>query len=293
MLEKVRLTNWQELGSEKLEQVQQFAQENKGTLQTVGIIVLAGATGMVVGILLGKGVLAIKGATMAKVSATQAAPLVNPASVVTSLQGTVSLLNNTAVNGAVLTDKVMALLNALPGNTVALTAGAVGGGAVGVGVTRRQVRQVQEQLHEQVSQTEAVQAEKARLQSELSIAEASLSKLQTQPPMPTPVPSTPATQDNLEAIRGIGRVFAQRLNAAGIYTFADLAAQSPQELRTVIGPVRSAAMVNPEAWIAEARQRTGAAPLPPSATADPANAKPAATASSTAVQPSDQPDQPD
>lgn len=288
MLEKVRLTNWQELGKEKLEQVQQFAQENRGTLQTVGIVVLAGATGTVIGMLLGKGVLAIKGAAMAKVSATQAAPLLNPTNAATSLQGTVNLLNSTAVNGAALVDKVTALLNALPGHTVALTAGAVGGGAVGVGVTRRQVRQVQEQLNEQVIQTEAAQAEKARLQSELVSIETNLNELQAKLTIPAvepavQAPSTPTTvaQDNLEVIRGIGRVFAQRLNAAGIYTFADLAAQTPQQLRAIIGPVRSAAMVNPEAWIAEARQR-----ITPTA-------EPTSTEQTAPVPPSDQPDQPD
>lgn len=288
MLEKVRLTNWQELGKEKLEQVQQFAQENRGTLQTVGIVVLAGATGTAIGMLLGKGVLAIKGAAMAKVSATQAAPLLNPTNAATSLQGTVNLLNSTAVNGAALVDKVTALLNALPGHTVALTAGAVGGGAVGVGVTRRQVRQVQEQLNEQVIQTEAAQAEKARLQSELVSIETNLNELQAKLTIPAvepavQAPSTPTTvaQDNLEVIRGIGRVFAQRLNAAGIYTFADLAAQTPQQLRAIIGPVRSAAMVNPEAWIAEARQR-----ITPTA-------EPTSTEQTAPVPPSDQPDQPD
>lgn len=288
MLEKVRLTNWQELGKEKLGQVQQFAQENRGTLQTVGIVVLAGATGTVIGMLLGKGVLAIKGAAMAKVSATQAAPLLNPTNAATSLQGTVNLLNSTAVNGAALVDKVTALLNALPGHTVALTAGAVGGGAVGVGVTRRQVRQVQEQLNEQVIQTEAAQAEKARLQSELVSIETNLNELQAKLTIPAvepavQAPSTPTTvaQDNLEVIRGIGRVFAQRLNAAGIYTFADLAAQTPQQLRAIIGPVRSAAMVNPEAWIAEARQR-----ITPTA-------EPTSTEQTAPVPPSDQPDQPD
>jgi len=58
--------------------------------------------------------------------------------------------------------------------------------------------------------------------------------------------------DHLEDVNGIGPVFAQRLNEAGIYTFADLAAQTPVRIREIISPKNWQA-VDPEGWISQAR----------------------------------------
>lgn len=59
--------------------------------------------------------------------------------------------------------------------------------------------------------------------------------------------------DHLEDINGIGPVFAQRLNEAGINTFADLAAQTPERVKEIISPKNWQA-VDPEGWISQARQ---------------------------------------
>lgn len=244
----VQSLDWTALRADPLGQWKNFYQENQETVQTVGIVALAGATGTVIGVLLGKGLFAIKSAAVVKAGATRAAATFNPTTTAT-LQGAVRLFNNTALHGAPLVDKLSALFNTISTNAVPLTAGAVGGSAVGVGVVQNQVRQVQGKLEQQIAQTAAAQAEAARIQDVLSSKEANLAELQAKLPSPTP----PA--DDLEAIRGIGKVMAQRLNAAGIYTFAELALQTPQQLRTIIGTGRSAAMMNPEAWIAEAQQR--------------------------------------
>lgn len=61
-----------------------------------------------------------------------------------------------------------------------------------------------------------------------------------------------ASPDNLEEINGIGIVFAKRLNEAGIYTFAQLAEQTPERLREVIKP-EAWQKIEPEQWIAEAK----------------------------------------
>lgn len=228
-------------------------------VQTVGVVVLAGATGTVIGLFLGKGIFALKGVAAIKAGATQAATTIDPATTTATLQSAVTLLNNTALNGATLIDKATALFHTITTNAVPLTAGAVGGGAVGVGAVRNQVRQVREKLEQQVAQTLAAQAETARMQDILSNKEADLAVLQAK------LTPAPPAADDLEAIRGIGQVIAQRLNAAGIYTFAELAAQTPQQLRALIGTGRSTAMMNPEAWIAEAAQRAanaGQSPAP-------------------------------
>jgi predicted flap endonuclease-1-like 5' DNA nuclease len=57
----------------------------------------------------------------------------------------------------------------------------------------------------------------------------------------------------LEAIRGIGPVYVKRLNAAGIRTFADLAAADEEVLRDIIRPA-SWQNVDFAGWRAEAQQ---------------------------------------
>ncbi|TAK10918.1 MAG: hypothetical protein EPO32_14020 [Anaerolineae bacterium] len=45
-----------------------------------------------------------------------------------------------------------------------------------------------------------------------------------------------ARRDPLEVIHGIGPVIADKLNAAGIYTFEGLAELAPADMETIIGP---------------------------------------------------------
>jgi predicted flap endonuclease-1-like 5' DNA nuclease len=56
--------------------------------------------------------------------------------------------------------------------------------------------------------------------------------------------------DPLEEINGIGPVFANRLNDAGIYTFAQLSNASPAEIQSITGVTRW----DPADWIAEAKK---------------------------------------
>lgn len=56
--------------------------------------------------------------------------------------------------------------------------------------------------------------------------------------------------DDLTQINGIGPAFASRLNEAGITTFADLANQSPEELREAARIAGGQA--DPAEWIVEA-----------------------------------------
>lgn len=59
--------------------------------------------------------------------------------------------------------------------------------------------------------------------------------------------------DNLTEINGIGPTFAQRLNAAGIYTFADLAEKDPDYVR-LVAQVETW-QGDTAAWVAEAKTR--------------------------------------
>lgn len=62
----------------------------------------------------------------------------------------------------------------------------------------------------------------------------------------------PKDKDRLERVKGIGTVFAKRLNDAGIRTFAELAAQTPGRIREIIQP-EDWQRIEPEQWIAEAK----------------------------------------
>jgi predicted flap endonuclease-1-like 5' DNA nuclease len=60
-------------------------------------------------------------------------------------------------------------------------------------------------------------------------------------------------KDPLVEIVGIGPVYAQRLNEAGIYTFDEVARLSPGRLREIVAP-EDWHEVDPEAWIQQARE---------------------------------------
>ncbi len=73
-----------------------------------------------------------------------------------------------------------------------------------------------------------------------------------------PAPEAPASKngaDDFTRINGIGAVFQQRLNAAGIRTFAQLAAMMPEQIADVIGwptaRVVQAQIVAQAQWLAD------------------------------------------
>lgn len=244
------VSNLQNLGNTTVAQVENFVTENRDLLKSAGVVTAAVVVGGVGGYLLAKGAVVAHGAT----------------SGAATLQNGAALFNSSLAGGATLVDKLAALWHTISTNAAPLTVGAVGGGAAGVGATRYQVRQVKDALVEQTVQTETVAAERNQLADALSAAKANLSELQAKlAAQPAVQPAVQAVQDQLEAIKGIGRVFAQKLNAAGIYTFADLAAQTPDRLREIIGTARAGSMVQPADWIQQARQRvqpTAPAPMP-------------------------------
>ena len=60
--------------------------------------------------------------------------------------------------------------------------------------------------------------------------------------------SKPASEDDLRKIEGIGPKIEAALKAAGIRTFADLAAKTPEELQAVLDAAGFARISNPETW---------------------------------------------
>jgi predicted flap endonuclease-1-like 5' DNA nuclease len=223
-------------GQENWQRLQQWSTDHHLPLQTVGLVALAGVTGMAIGVVAAKGILASKGA-----SALGTALVQNSA----TAQSAGAILTGAAA----LPDKAVALFALLTHNALPITAGAVGGGAAGVGVMQGQVRRTKQALDDQVAQTTAAQAETRQVRSALNSAEAQLSQLHSQLAAPVPIAPNP-----LEVIQGIGPVFAQRLHEAGILTLANLAAQTPEQVRAIVGNVRGGKMVNVQSWIDQARQ---------------------------------------
>lgn len=76
---------------------------------------------------------------------------------------------------------------------------------------------------------------------------------------PSDTPATtlvepPAAQNDLKRINGIGPVFEERLNAAGISSFAELAALPADRIREIIAVEgTSESMFTPESWIVQAQ----------------------------------------
>ena len=70
-------------------------------------------------------------------------------------------------------------------------------------------------------------------------------------------PKAPAERDRLEKIDGIGDVYEQRLNAAGIWSFQQLSEMSVEAILNLIQP-DAWQKIEPEKWILEASERTKA-----------------------------------
>ena len=64
--------------------------------------------------------------------------------------------------------------------------------------------------------------------------------------------AAPAAEDDLKKIEGIGPKIEAALKAAGIRTFADLAAKSAEELQAILDEAGFARISNPETWAEQA-----------------------------------------
>lgn len=259
MVLRERISDLQQLSSDTVAQVETFTTEHRALLQTAGLVTAAVIIGGTSGFLLAKGAGVAKGVAVARgvVTAKSGSAAIIPSLVAphattgAALPSSTTLLNHSIAGGSALMSKLHALLNNLSANAVPVTAGAVGGGAAGVGATRYQVRQVKGELAAQKTQTASAQAARTYLENALATARNNLNELQTKL---AAQPAAPVVQDRLEEIKGIGRVFAQKLNAAGIHTFADLAAQTPEHLREIIGANRASSTIQPAEWIQQAQQ---------------------------------------
>ncbi len=71
---------------------------------------------------------------------------------------------------------------------------------------------------------------------------------QPQPQAKAKASPAPSGEDDLKKIEGIGPKIEATLKAAGIRTFADLAAQTPESLQKILDDAGYARISNPETW---------------------------------------------
>jgi len=71
--------------------------------------------------------------------------------------------------------------------------------------------------------------------------------------MPEVKTETPSAPESLNTIKGIGPTYARRLNAAGLVTYADLAASTVEQVRAIVAP-DGQVVPHIESWITQADQ---------------------------------------
>ncbi len=79
-----------------------------------------------------------------------------------------------------------------------------------------------------------------------------LEELDGAPPEPAEDAASEAAEDDLTAIRGIGAATQERLNAAGIKSYAQLADADPEDVRQALNKRQENTKV--ERWISQARE---------------------------------------
>ncbi len=114
------------------------------------------------------------------------------------------------------------------------------------------------EVEEGVAEAQMVEAQAAEAPEEASTSEAPVPEAPVpEAPTETVSQAAPARRDPLEKINGIGPVYKRRLYEAGVYTFQQLAALSPEQIREIIQP-KSWQKIEPESWIQQARELAAA-----------------------------------
>jgi predicted flap endonuclease-1-like 5' DNA nuclease len=240
----------------------------------LGVVAASTLAGGLAGYAAVKGLLLVKGASAAQLAmgaktAAQTAGLapVAATTVATATGSTAAPATTATVGGW--SGKLAGALKWLGGNAAPLGAGAVGGGAAGLGLAGSKVSKLRGQLQDFAAKTETLSAETARFASslgdlaglreqvqdqaaKLSAVEAGLDELKAKR-----ASEPESTTDRLEDIHGIGEVYAERLRAAGVHTFGQLAAESVERVRDIVGRGSHLTNENIKAWIEEAATLAG------------------------------------
>lgn len=122
----------------------------------------------------------------------------------------------------------------------------------GLAECRGRVAELEQEIASYKTQLASLQAEAARTAApvEQPVERAIDGPVRAASPTELAAPLKP---DDLEVIVGIGPVIARTLNNAGIHTFAELAALTPEDLRKIVGQ-RIERLADEEKILSQARQ---------------------------------------
>ncbi len=87
--------------------------------------------------------------------------------------------------------------------------------------------------------------------ADLAAAQARIAELEAKP-----APASKPAKDDLKKVNGIGPVYEKKLNAAGIITYAQLAASDPETIKGIIQP-KEWQSLDIEDWLVEAKSFAG------------------------------------
>jgi predicted flap endonuclease-1-like 5' DNA nuclease len=107
-----------------------------------------------------------------------------------------------------------------------------------------------QQLKTQLANLTEEQARLKQLEVENQGLQSRLARLE---PLAAPAADQINQVDDLQHITGIGPIYAERLNDAGIYTYAQLAQLTPEQLQTIVQP-EEWQNFNAERWIVQAKE---------------------------------------
>lgn len=108
-------------------------------------------------------------------------------------------------------------------------------------------------LLRQLTETQSLRKQLTAVKQELATVQDELARLRAQLTIQSQAKQTLLQKKvNLEAIQGIGSTYARRLREAGIRTLSDLAQQTPEQVRQIVG-LKAWQGGDPAQWIAEAR----------------------------------------
>ncbi len=122
----------------------------------------------------------------------------------------------------------------------------------------RQVARYKRALYDSVSENKRLAGQLREVESKLHGQDDALLTLNGAEEIykPVEIASELVHGDQLEKISGIGSVYADRLRAAGIRTFADLSRMRAERLTDIIQP-KKWQQIEPDRWIAEAADFAG------------------------------------
>lgn len=185
----------------------------------------------------------------------------NPEAVAATASASKPTLVDTLTNANNLLEQTQAFFNSVSNNIVPLVTGLVGGAAGGGALhwqqSKRQKQEYNGRFEALLNETQLQKKAVETLQDVVTTTQDQINQLaKDMTPAPAEVNQPPET-DKLEDIKGIGPVFARRLNEAGIYTFADLANLTPAQIRDIVAADERTFAIEPEDWIRQARELAG------------------------------------